>query len=412
MSHMVNDRLLTILNFGILYEDILEYQHFRVVKLTMRRPYASSLFSVSLHVSIVLEDLEIQHSWHPFHENIPPLRYGGVERIVSFLAEELVTLGHEVTLYACGGSVTTARLIESWPRSFRDDGIGFVNDVVKGPYGRQLHDVFSDRQTQGYDIVHVHHGTEPFHFDAMVPTMQGPILWTDHGLLDYPGKPDVLRYLQRECGVKLTAISEWQRSTLPSDIDCFGVVHNGIPADLLMALPQPEGRKYLAFLGRVAPEKGIEDAIEIAQRSGYHLKLAAKIDDVFRDYYDAEIVPRLKKHDLDFVGEIDDAAKSGFLSGAAALLFPVHWEEPFGMVMIEAFACGTPVIAYRRGAVDEVVVDGVTGFKVSNVDEAVATVAKLGTIDTHNVRQVFERSFTARMMANSYLELYERLLKT
>jgi len=262
----------------------------------------------------------------------------------------------------------------------------------------------------------VHHGTEAYHSDAMSQDMCGPTLWTDHGLLDYPGKPEIFRHLQRDCGVRLTAISNWQRSTIPRDIPCYGVVHNGIPEKLLTPSPSPspspaEGApRYLAFLGRVAPEKGIEDAIEISRRAGFSLKIAAKIDNVFREYYHRDIEPLVAQGDVDLVGEIDDAAKPAFLSNAAALLFPVHWEEPFGMVMIEAFACGTPVVAYRRGAVDEIVADGLTGFKVSNVDEAVEAVGRLGSIDRQRVRAIFEQDFTAKRMAQSYLQLYEQVV--
>jgi glycosyltransferase involved in cell wall biosynthesis len=339
----------------------------------------------------------------PLHEHIPPLRYGGVERIVSFLAEELVRLGHQVDLYACGGSMTTAKLVECWPRSFREDGIGFLNDEVKGPYGQQLQRVFSD--LDNYDVIHVHHGTKPFHYDIM--NTRGPIVWTDHGLLDLPGKADVLRHLHRRCSVKITAISGSQRRALPADIPCYGIVHHGIPKDLLSP-SQPDHQKYLTFLGRVVPEKGLEDAVEIARRAGLLLKVAAKIDGVFQEYYEKEVEPRFRENDVDFIGEISDKEKIPFLSGAVAMLFPIDWEEPFGVVLIEALACGTPVIAYRRGAVDEIITDGIDGFKVRGVHEAVESIDKLRDINRRTVRQVFEEKFTARQMAEGYLEVYKR----
>ena len=340
----------------------------------------------------------------PLHETVPPMQYGGTERVVSSLADELVKAGHRVSLYACSGSLTKATLIECWPKSLREAGIGYTADEVKRPYSNQLQKFFSN--LSDYDIVHVHHGTATLHFDF--PKLHIPIVWTEHGLLDIPEKLEILRHLQQNCSIKLSAISNSQRRQLPPDIPCYGVVHNGIPESLLSPLTVKKPN-YLAFIGRIDEDKGIEAAIDIARRARIPLKVAAKVD--FPSYFKNKVEPLIKANDVEFVGEISDRQKSAFLSGAVALLFPVKVEEPFGLVLIEAFACGKPVIAYRRGAVAEIVVDGLNGAIVDSVAEAAELVADVASLDRKMIRMDFERRFTAERMAEGYVDLYRRALQ-
>ena len=342
----------------------------------------------------------------PLHEPVPPRKYGGTERIVSWLAETFVEMGHEIDLYAAGGSVTRATLVECWPMSLREDGVGYSEDDLSKPYGVQVQRLSSNAQK--YDVIHIHHGTLKLHLD--LPDFRRPLIWTDHGLLNTQGKPELFTHIQRRLSAKLTAISNSQQRTLPQNIPCFGVVHNGIPKNLLKPLPI-EDRNYLAFVGRVDPQKGIEDAIDIARQAHLPLKIAAKVDDIFRSYYESKIEPLIQGNDIDFVGEISDQDKSAFFSGAVATLFPVKVEEPFGLVMIESFACGAPVVGYRRGAVSEVIVDGLNGFIVENVAEAIPRVKLARSLDRIKIREEFEHTFTANRMAEGYLSIYKKAVE-
>jgi glycosyltransferase involved in cell wall biosynthesis len=332
----------------------------------------------------------------PLHESVPPQRYGGTERVVSYLTEALVSLGHEVTLYASGDSQTRARLVPVCERALRLQGKQVVDPIA---YHLLLVErVFRD--APGFDVLHFHAGYLHFPLCRRCAT---PALTTLHGRLDLPD----LRPLFAEFGdMNLVSISDAQRAPLPH-ARWLGTVPHGLPTDLHRFHPEPAG--YLAFLGRVSPEKRPDRAIEIAIRAGLPLKIAAKVDPVDRDYFNAVIRPLLKDPLVEYLGEIGEHEKGDFLGRARALLFPIDWPEPFGLVMIEALACGTPVIAYPHGAVPEVLEHGVTGFIVSNQEEAVRTVTKLDQISRSQCRARFERRFSACRMASDYVALYERL---
>jgi glycosyltransferase involved in cell wall biosynthesis len=331
----------------------------------------------------------------PLAEAVPPKLYGGTERIVSYLTEELVALGHDVTLFASGDSRTAAQLEPIVPRALRLDAS--VRDIIAPNVlmlGR-LQERLSD-----FDIVH-------FHIDHMhLPMMRGrgtPFVTTLHGRLDLPEIAPVFRAWPE---APFVSISDAQRRPLPF-ANWAGTVHHGLPPQLLPFSPRPQG--YLAFLGRISPEKGPEVAIRIARTAGMPLRIAAKVDDADRTYFESVVRPMLNEPGIDFVGEIDEAEKAAFLGGAAALLFPIQWPEPFGLVMIEAMACGTPVLAFNRGSVMEVLEDGVSGFVVEEETGALAALHRLGSIDRAAVRRAFDERFTARRMAEDYLALYRRL---
>ena len=330
----------------------------------------------------------------PLTEPVPPLLYGGIERVVSFLTEELVALGHEVTLFASGDSFTQATLIPGWPRALRADPS--CRDTV-APHVLMMENVA--RHASRFDVMH-------FHFDhwyfSPLECSTTPTLTTLHGRLDL---------LAPTCGafrdLPLVSISDAQRQSLPQ-ANFLRTIHHGIPPDLLT--PQPGKQEYLAFLGRVSPEKGIDKAIHIAGKSGMNLKIAAKVDLADTDYYESEIQPLIQASPwVDFIGEIDDARKAEFLSGAHALLFPIDWPEPFGLAMIESMACGTPVIAFNRGSVPEVVDESLTGFVVEDEAAAIRAVRRLDELDRGLVRRQFENRFLVRRMAMEYLSLYQRM---
>jgi glycosyltransferase involved in cell wall biosynthesis len=332
----------------------------------------------------------------PLTEAIPPKLYGGTERVVSWLTEELVALGHDVTLFASGDSQTSAKLAPMWPRSLR------LDDTVRDPMA--LHMAMLEqvrRRTGEFDILHFHLDYFPFSIFSRQST---PFITTMHGRLDLPEHQTVFNFFNT---VPVISISDAQRQPLPQ-AHWLRTIHHGLPAHLLG--PRAAQPEYLAVLGRIAPEKAVDRAIRIAVRCKLPLKIAAKVDRVDRDYFEREIRPLLDLPGIEYIGEIGDAEKAEFLGGARALLMPIDWPEPFGLVMIEAMACGTPVIAFRSGSVPEVVEHGVTGLIVD--DEAAAADAitnQLGRLSRHKIRARFEERFTARRMAGEYVEIYRRL---
>ena len=333
----------------------------------------------------------------PLFEAVPPKLYGGTERVVYALTEELVAMGHDVTLFASGDSITSAKLDAVWPRALRLDPT--IKDWIAA-YMRMMEQV--RRRADEFDVLHFHVDYFPASLFSRQTT---PFLTTIHGRLDLPEFAEIYTLFP---DVPMVSISDSQRLPLP-DLGWVETVLHGIPEDLLT--PQPGPHDYLAFLGRISPEKGIEAAIRIAGRAGMKLKVAAKVDTADKAYFDSCVAPLLRDANVEFVGEINDAQKPAFLSGAQALLFPIDWPEPFGLVMIESMACGCPVIAFRRGSVPEVMDHGITGFIVDNEDEAVAALAKLPSIDRAGVRRRFEKRWTARRMAEDYLHVYERLAR-
>jgi len=333
----------------------------------------------------------------PLFEAIPPKLYGGTERVVSWLTEELVAQGHEVTLFASGDSVTKATLEPVWPMAIRLDPM--CKDWVAA-YHVMME--YVAQRAREFDVLHFHTDYFPF---SLFRRLGAPFLTTLHGRLDLPEFKKIYGMFPN---VPLVSISDAQRLPL-EDQNWIGTVLHGLPADLL--IPRPVEQRYLAFLGRISPEKGPDRAIKIAKRMGMKLKIAAKVDSADRKYFDEEIKHLFEDADVEFVGEINDRQKPDFLSGAHALLFPIDWPEPFGLVMIESMACGTPVIAYGHGSVPEVMEDGVTGFIVDNEDEAVEAVRRLAELDRAGVRAAFEARFTSARMARDYVALYTRVAR-
>lgn len=333
----------------------------------------------------------------PLHERVPPRLYGGTERVVSFLTEELVRQGHEVTLFASGDSQTSARLIRCCDMALR------CNPAVHDPLPYHL--IMLDevrRRIDQFDLLH-------FHVDLLhaplVRDIADRTLTTLHGRLDLP---DLVPFYAAFWDLPLVSISDDQRRYL-SRANWVGTVYHGLPRNLLPFRPNSDG--YLAFLGRVSPEKRPDLAIQIAARSGMPLKIAAKVDRADQTYWETKIRPMVVGNpEVEFIGEIGERDKADFLGRAAALLFPIDWPEPFGLVMVEAMACGTPVIAYRRGSVPEVIEDNATGFIVDTIDEAVAAVQRIQDLDRAEVRAAFERRFTAERMAQDYVGIYRQLL--
>jgi glycosyltransferase involved in cell wall biosynthesis len=334
----------------------------------------------------------------PLFEAVPPKLYGGTERVVSNLTEELVAMGHDVTLFASGDSVTSAKLAAVWPQAIRLDPE--IRDWIAA-YMRMLELVY--RRASEFDVLHFHIDYFPF---SLFKRQHTPFVTTLHGRLDLPEFTQIYNLFP---DVPVVSISDSQRRPLPR-LGWERTVLHGLPERLLT--PQPMKQDYLAFLGRISPEKGIDKAIRIAAAAGMKLKVAAKVDKADAEYYEQAIKPLLAQGHVEFIGEINDAQKPAFLSGAHALLFPIDWPEPFGLVMIEAMACGTPVIAFNCGSVPEVIDDGVTGFIVRNEEQAVAALSRLGELDRAGVRQQFERRFTARRMAEDYIDIYETLIGT
>jgi glycosyltransferase involved in cell wall biosynthesis len=332
----------------------------------------------------------------PLTEAIPPKLYGGTERVISWLTEELVALGHDVTLFASGDSNTSAKLVPGWPRALRLDGE--VRDA-NALHLSMLEQVC--RRAWDFDILHFHLDYYPFSLFTRGAT---PFVTTLHGRLDLPEHQHLFATF---ASAPIVSISDAQRLPIP-DAGWVRTIHHGLPERSLM--PQPAKPSYFAFLGRISPEKAVDDAIRIAQRCGVPLKLAAKVDKLDREYFEEKVRPLLRPPAVEYIGEISDSQKSEFLSGAICLLAPSAWPEPFGLVMIEAMACGCPVIAYNRGALPEVIEEGVTGFLVDDEVAAGAAVARLGTLSRRAIRKRFEARFTARRMADDYLALYGELI--
>lgn len=333
----------------------------------------------------------------PLFEAVPPKLYGGTERVVHWLTEELVALGHDVTLFASGDSVTSARLEAPWPRALRLDGS--VRDA-NALHMAMLEQVRQKCDEGAFDLLHFHLDYYPFSLFSRQPT---PFLTTLHGRLDLPELQPVFAAFP---SVPLVSISDAQRRPV-HQANWIATVHHGLPENLLK--PRAAQPTYLAVLGRIAPEKGVDRAIKIALRCGLPLKIAAKVDRADQDYFDHVIRPMIDHPSITFIGEIGDDRKPDFLSGAIGLLLPLDWPEPFGLVMIEAMACGTPVIAYNRGSAPEIVDNGITGFVVEDEISAVAAVGRLAQLDRARVRAQFEARFTARRMALDYLEAYRTL---
>lgn len=331
----------------------------------------------------------------PLYESVPPMTYGGTERVVSYLTEELVRQGHEVTLFASGDSRTAARLVPVCPKSLR-----FAEGCVDQLAYHILMLELVAREAHLFDIVHFH--IDYLHF-PLSRRLDLSRVTTLHGRLDLPDLPPLYSCFSDE---PVVSISHAQRGPLAC-ANWVRTIYHGLPEDLYGF--QPEPGDYLAFCGRISPEKRADRAIEIAQTAGLPLRIAAKVDRVDRDYFGEVIAPMLERRGVDYIGEIGEGEKGDFLGGARALLFPIDWPEPFGLTMIEAMACGTPVIAFPRGSVREVLEDGVTGFLVESVEEAVAAVGRLGELSRERCRAEFEERFSVRRMAEEYLEVYWRL---
>jgi glycosyltransferase involved in cell wall biosynthesis len=332
----------------------------------------------------------------PLHESVPPKLYGGTERVVSFLTDALVDLGHDVTLFASGDSSTRAELVPCAPCGLRLDG----NHDTVAHHLNMVEQVFE--RADDFDVIHFH--TDYFSF-PLARRHAVPTVTTMHGRLDIPDWEPLFRTY---ADAPLVSISDAQRAPLPFS-NWQATVYHGLPPDLLSF--HPRGGDYLAFLGRISPEKRVDRAIEIARRLDLPLKIAAKIDDKDRRYFERDVEPLLRAYPrAEFVGEIDEDHKDAFLGGASVLLFPVDWPEPFGLVMIEAMACGTPVVAFRCGSVPEVMRDGVSGYVVDHIDEATARTADATRLSRAACRAYFEERFLARRMALDYLAVYEALV--
>jgi glycosyltransferase involved in cell wall biosynthesis len=332
----------------------------------------------------------------PLYESVPPRAYGGTERVVSYLTEALVEMGHDVTLFASGDSVTSATLVPVVPAGLRLDS--------RKPDPLVWHTIMMDmvlKAAATFDIIHFH--TDVLQL-ALVGQCETPCLSTPHGRLDLP---DLKPLFKRFGNHPMVSISNSQRSPVPW-ANWRATVHHGLPLGLYSLHAQPQD--YFAFVGRISPEKRADRAIEIAKACGRPLRIAAKVDAGDRDYFESTIEPLLNDPLITFVGEIGEHAKDDFIGNARALLMPIDWPEPFGLVMIEAMACGTPVIAYGQGSVPEIIDDGVTGFVVENQEQAIAAAKDIDRIDRGRCRQVFEQRFSARVMARHYLDVYRQLV--
>jgi glycosyltransferase involved in cell wall biosynthesis len=334
----------------------------------------------------------------PLFESVPPKLYGGTERIVAYLAEALLGRGHSVTLYAAGDSTVKVPVKPGFPRALRLAGCDHIGPSLHLP---MLSDVYEEAEE--FDIIHSHVDYWGFPFARLV---KKPTVSTMHGRLDLEDLAPVYNHYR---DLPAVSISDDQRSPLP-DMNWIGTVYHGLPKDLLRFNPRPGN--YLAFLGRISPEKRPDLAIEVARRAGLQLKIAAKVDRADREYYENVVKPLLAGPGVEFVGEINDIEKEEFLGGALALLFTVDWPEPFGLVMIESLACGTPVIARPCGSVPEVLREGVTGLTAASVDDLVTCVRKVADLSRVACRQEFESRFTAEVMAANYERIYYHLVDT
>ena len=333
----------------------------------------------------------------PLWESVPPKLYGGTERIVSYITEELVRMGHEVTLFASGDSDTAARLEAVCPQALR---------LNTGIFNRDAPMLMLQERSLGaegdFDVIHSHLDFLGFPLARRNPR---PVVTTLHGRLDLPELQPVFREF---ADMPLVSISDAQRRPLPW-ANWQATIHHGLPAHLYNYHSQPRG--YLAFLGRISPEKRPDHAIEVAKRTGLPLRIAAKVDPADLQYYRSEIEPLLDHPLIEFIGEISDAEKNDFVGNALALVCPYDWPEPFGLVLIEALACGTPVLAYRRGSIPEIIEHGTTGFVSENLTEMVAAVERIKEIDRQQCRAFFDQRFTADRMARDYVALYERIIE-
>jgi glycosyltransferase involved in cell wall biosynthesis len=333
----------------------------------------------------------------PLYESVPPRLYGGTERVVSYLVEELVRQGHEVTLFASGDSRTQARLVAPCARSLRLDP-QCIDPLA--PHVLMLEQVY--RRLDEFDLIHSHVDYLDY---SLARRHAIPHLTTLHGRLDVPALAALYEEFRE---MPVVAISDAQRRALPH-ANWQGTVHHGLPRELLR--PGDGRGGYLAFLGRISPEKRVDRAVEIASRSGMRLRIAAKVDPADRQYFAEVVRPLLDRPGVEFLGEIGEAEKSEFLGGARALLFPIDWPEPFGLVMVEALACGTPVVAFRGGSVAEVIEHGVSGFVVDSIPDAVAAVRAIDRLSRTACRRAFETRFTVERMARDYLAIYARLVE-
>jgi glycosyltransferase involved in cell wall biosynthesis len=331
----------------------------------------------------------------PVFERVPPKRYGGTERVISYLTEELVRQGHDVTLFATGDSVTKAKLVSPIEQSKRFDTTRQEWLVYQSVMMDQLVEVALE-----FDLIHFH--TDYFHF-PILRKLQVPHLTTLHGRLDLPELVPLYRHFDH---VPVVSISESQRLPL-SWVNWLSTVHHGLPENQYHFSAAPED--YFVFVGRASPEKGLDQAIEIALRCGVPLRIAAKVDKQDEAYFEKVVSPLLGHPLIDFIGEVGEPEKQVLIANAKAFLFLIDWPEPFGMVMIEAFACGTPVIAYRHGSVPEIMEDGVTGFIVDDLEQAIQAAGRIGSIDRRLCRKKFEDRFTAERMAQDYLQIYHRI---
>lgn len=333
----------------------------------------------------------------PLVESVPPKLYGGTERVVSWLTEELVRQGHDVTLFASGDSITNAELDPVVPRALRLDG-QIQNSVW---YNILMLERVAERADE-FDMLHFH--IDFFQFPVF-RTIANRTLTTLHGRLDLPEIQPLYRVFNR---APLVSISNNQRKPMPP-VNWRGTVYHGLPADQFHMIEKP--KNYLAFLGRISPEKGPEAAIAIAEQAGMRLKIAAKVDAADKDYYDAIVAPLIARSPhVEFIGEINEAQKQIFLGNARALLFPIDWPEPFGLVMIEAMACGTPIVAFNRGSVPEVIEDGRSGYIVENIAEAVSAVQRVDALSRKAVRACFDLRYSSAVMAAQYADVYKKLL--
>lgn len=335
----------------------------------------------------------------PLYESVPPRLYGGTERVVAHLCDALTDLGHQVTLFSTADAHTRAELVAVRDQAIRLDASPLKSDLAA--HLTLLHE--ARRRTREFDLLHFH--TDMLHF-PMFEQHSAHSITTIHGRLDLKDLPAVYA---RWPGFPLVSISDSQRQPLPR-ANWLGTVAHGLPCELYPFREHPQGG-YLAFLGRLAPEKRPHLAIRLAQATGMPLKIAAKVDAADQAYFEKSIAPLLRDPGIEFIGEIGDDRKARFLGEARALLFPIDWPEPFGLVMIEAMACGTPVIAWKRGSVPEIIESGVNGYIVNSEEEARQAIVRVASLDRGAVRRSFERRFTAETMARGYLELYRRLLE-
>lgn len=351
-------------------------------------------FIILLHgVGILMQIAQVA----PLIESVPPQLYGGTERVVSYLTEELVRQGHDVTLFASGDSTTSARLNAGCLQALR---------LSKTLDPLPLHMLMLERVAElreRFDIIHFHTG---FLHYPLCRRLDAAHITTHHGRLDLPDSLGLL--LEEFKEIPVISISHNQRLPVPN-INWRGNISHGLPKHLYRF--NEKSGTYLAFLGRISPEKRVDRAIEIAIEAGMDIKIAAKVDKVDIEYFESKIKPLLNHPRVEFIGEINEAEKDGFLGNAYALVFPIEWPEPFGLVMIEAMACGTPTIAYRRGAIPEVLQHGVTGYIVDNQQQAVAAVERITDLDRHTCRQVFETDYTVERMARDYVSVYKKTVE-